>query len=37
MLEGGCASVMPNVIRAASNVTTIMIAAKVADFIKEGK
>ena len=31
------ASVMPNVIRANTNATTIMTAEKVADFIKEGK
>ena len=31
------ASVMPDVIRANTNATTIMIAERVADFIKEGK
>ena len=31
------ASVMPKVIRADTNATTIMIAEKVAGFIKEGK
>ena len=31
------ASVMPDVIRANTNATTIMIAEKVSDFIKEGK
>ena len=31
------ASVMPNVIRANTNATTIMIAERVADWIKEGK
>ena len=31
------ASVMPNVIRANTNATTMMIAEKVADFIKQGK
>jgi choline dehydrogenase len=31
------ASVMPDVIRANTNATTVMIAEKVTDFIKEGK
>jgi choline dehydrogenase-like flavoprotein len=31
------ASVMPDVIRANANATTIMIAERVADWIKEGK
>ena len=31
------ASVMPDVIRANTNATTIMIAERVADWIKEGK
>jgi choline dehydrogenase-like flavoprotein len=31
------ASVMPDVIRANTNATTVMIAEKVADFMKEGK
>ena len=31
------ASVMPNVIRANTNATTIMIAEKMADYVKEGK
>ena len=30
-------SVMPNIIRANTNATTIMIAERVADWIKEGK
>ena len=30
-------SVMPNVVRANTNTTTIMIAERIADFIKEGK
>ena len=31
------ASVMPDVIRANTNATTIMIAERVSDWIKEGK
>ena len=31
------ASIMPDVVRANTNVTTMMIAERVADFIKAGK
>ena len=31
------ASVMPDVVRANTNVTTLMIAERLADWIKEGK
>jgi choline dehydrogenase len=39
-MEGLCvvdASVMPDVIRANTNATTMMIAERVADWVKEGR